>query len=112
MTLGNMRHNGVQSLWVYCRACHRDVVLDVDAYPNDTPVPVIRGQDGLQPMRDGRCRRQAELGRAPGTGPSTPGFAMSPRWLTYRRGGRLVRPSRSSATGSIDNSPGGTLLHK
>jgi hypothetical protein len=32
MTLGNMRANGVRSLLVYCTACPRTVVLNVDAY--------------------------------------------------------------------------------
>jgi hypothetical protein len=33
-----MRHNGVQSLWVLPGLPSR-VVLGVDAYPDDTPVP-------------------------------------------------------------------------
>jgi hypothetical protein len=41
MTLGNMRANGVRSLLVYCLACHRDVVLNVEAYGNDVPVPAF-----------------------------------------------------------------------
>lgn len=41
MTLGNMRANGVRSLLVYCLACHRDVVFDVEAYPDDVPVPAF-----------------------------------------------------------------------
>jgi hypothetical protein len=41
MTLGNMRRNGVRRLVVYCegRGCHRRSILDVDAYPDDAPVP-------------------------------------------------------------------------
>jgi hypothetical protein len=38
MTLGNMRANGVRSLRVYCYACHRDEVLNVDSYPDDVRV--------------------------------------------------------------------------
>jgi hypothetical protein len=41
MTLGNMRSNGVRSLLIYCVACHRDVVLNVDAYGDDVPVPAF-----------------------------------------------------------------------
>jgi hypothetical protein len=39
MTLGNMRHNGVRSLKVYCWGCHHDAVLAVDAWPDHVPVP-------------------------------------------------------------------------
>jgi hypothetical protein len=38
MTLANMRANGVRSLIVYCGACHRDAVFDVDRYPDAVPV--------------------------------------------------------------------------
>ena len=41
MTLGNMRANGVRSLLVYCVACHRDAVFNVDAYGDDVPVPAF-----------------------------------------------------------------------
>jgi hypothetical protein len=37
MTLGNMRANGVRSLLVYCLACHRDVVFDVEMARCDRP---------------------------------------------------------------------------
>jgi hypothetical protein len=33
MTLGKMRENGMRSLMVYCSACSRIVVFDVDAFP-------------------------------------------------------------------------------
>ena len=39
MTLGNMRANGVRSLAVSYWLCHRSVVLAVDRWPDDTPVP-------------------------------------------------------------------------
>jgi hypothetical protein len=41
MTLGNMRGNGVRSLWVRCGAlgCHHDAVIDVSAFPDDATVP-------------------------------------------------------------------------
>jgi len=39
MTLGNMRANGVRSLIVFRHACHRETALDVEAYPDDVPVP-------------------------------------------------------------------------
>ena len=38
ITLGNMRANGVRTLLVYCGACHRDAVLDVEAYGEGVPV--------------------------------------------------------------------------
>jgi hypothetical protein len=38
MTLGNMRENGVRSLLVYCSACPRIVVFNVDTYPETEPV--------------------------------------------------------------------------
>jgi hypothetical protein len=41
MTLGNMRANGVRSLLVYCTACPRTVVLNVDRYPETVPVPAF-----------------------------------------------------------------------
>jgi hypothetical protein len=39
MTLGNMRHNGVRSLKVYCWGCHHDAVLAVDKWPDHVTVP-------------------------------------------------------------------------
>jgi hypothetical protein len=39
MTLGNMRANGVRSLFVCCPPCHRDTDLNVDAYDAKIPVP-------------------------------------------------------------------------
>jgi hypothetical protein len=41
MTLGNMRANGVRSLIVYCSACPRTVVFNVDDYPAAVPVPAF-----------------------------------------------------------------------
>jgi hypothetical protein len=41
MTLGNMRANGIRSLHVYCFTCHHEVVLGVDDYPDDVPVPAF-----------------------------------------------------------------------
>jgi hypothetical protein len=41
MTLGNMRANGVRSLWVQCIVCHHDAVLDVEAWPDHVPVPAF-----------------------------------------------------------------------
>lgn len=39
MTLRNMRENGVRSLLVYCRACSRTVVFNVDHCAEAVPVP-------------------------------------------------------------------------
>jgi hypothetical protein len=41
MTLGNMRANRVRNLLVYCNACPRTVVFNVDAYAEDIPVPAF-----------------------------------------------------------------------
>ena len=41
MTLGNMRANGVRSLLVYCTACSRTVIFNVDAYAETLPVPAF-----------------------------------------------------------------------
>jgi len=41
MTLGNMRANGVRSLLVYCTACPRTVIFNVDGYPERLPVPAF-----------------------------------------------------------------------
>ena len=39
MTLANMRHNGVRSLWVVCTVCHHEAVMNVDAYVDEVTVP-------------------------------------------------------------------------
>jgi hypothetical protein len=39
MTLGNMVENGMRSLFVYCRACHHEAIVNVDSYDPDIPVP-------------------------------------------------------------------------
>jgi len=43
MTLGNMRANGVRMLdaWCLARGCNHHSVVDVDALPDDVPVPSI-----------------------------------------------------------------------
>jgi len=43
MTLGNMRENGVRTVDVWClaRGCNRHSVVDVNALPDDVPVPSI-----------------------------------------------------------------------
>jgi len=41
MTLGNMRANGVRSLIVYCGACPRSAVFNVDRYPDAVPGPAF-----------------------------------------------------------------------
>jgi hypothetical protein len=41
MTLANMRANGVRSLLVYCTACPRTVIFNVDAYAEALPVPAF-----------------------------------------------------------------------
>ena len=41
MTLGNMRANGVRSLFVYCHSCHRSAEFNVDHMPDHVEVPSI-----------------------------------------------------------------------
>jgi transposase len=46
MTLGNMREQGVLHLIAYCHndACRHQAVIDVRAYPAETPVPWFGGK--------------------------------------------------------------------
>jgi hypothetical protein len=39
MTLGNMRRNGVRGLDVTCLHCGHHTEVNVDAHPDDVPVP-------------------------------------------------------------------------
>jgi hypothetical protein len=39
MTLANLRHNGVRSMWVVCVVCHHGTVLNVDTYADEVTVP-------------------------------------------------------------------------
>jgi hypothetical protein len=39
MTLGNMRQNGVRGLFVTCSSCGYHSEVNVDAWPDDVPVP-------------------------------------------------------------------------
>ena len=41
MTLANMRANGVRSLSVTCTGCHRQALMNVDAFNDATPVPAF-----------------------------------------------------------------------
>jgi len=41
MTLGNMRGNGVHSLFVYCNCRHRSADVNVDRYGDDVAVPAF-----------------------------------------------------------------------
>jgi hypothetical protein len=38
-TIGNMRQQDVQSLFVYCNGCHHQTVLNVDSFGDDVTVP-------------------------------------------------------------------------
>jgi hypothetical protein len=66
MTRANMRQNGVRSLLVQCTTCPREVVVNVDPYPDAVPVPALRAADGLHRLRFDRHRCPAELERAAG----------------------------------------------
>jgi hypothetical protein len=50
MTLGNMRRNGVRGLCVTCQHCEHKTKLNVDAWPDDVPVPWFGPR-----MRCSRC---------------------------------------------------------
>jgi hypothetical protein len=41
MTLRNMRSLGVRSLAVTCELCHHAAVVDIEALPDDVPVPAF-----------------------------------------------------------------------
>jgi hypothetical protein len=41
MTPANMRAQGVRSLWVVCKLCHHEAVLNVDRYGDAVPVPAF-----------------------------------------------------------------------
>jgi hypothetical protein len=41
MTLGNIRENGMRSLFVSCWQCHHQAVLSADHWPDDIPVPAF-----------------------------------------------------------------------
>jgi len=42
MTLGTMRRQGVRGLFVTCQHCGRETAVNVDAWPDDVPVPSFR----------------------------------------------------------------------
>jgi hypothetical protein len=58
MTLGDMRDNGVRSLFVSCWNCHHRAVLSADHWPDDAPVPMFgrawraRAAASEQPARE------------------------------------------------------------
>jgi hypothetical protein len=54
MTLGNMRSRGVHSLFATCLACGHKTKVNVDAWPDDAPVPSF--------VRHMRCTRCGNLG--------------------------------------------------
>ena len=41
MTLGNMRENGVRSLFVSCWQFHHEAILNVETWPDQVPVPTF-----------------------------------------------------------------------
>src|SRR5260221_14792506 len=57
MTLGNMRQNGVRGLFVTCPHCGYETAVNMDAWPDDVPVP------SFAPRM--RSRSAASLARLP-----------------------------------------------
>jgi hypothetical protein len=56
MTLGlpiNMRANGVRTLAAWClgRGCNHHRVLDVSAYADDLPVPIVRPEAAVRALQ-------------------------------------------------------------
>ena len=70
MTLGNMRANRVRTLdaWCLARGCNHHSVVDVNALPDDVPVPSIGPRL--------RCERCGHLGAD-----------ARPNWSEYRAPG-------------------------
>ena len=76
MTLGNMRRNGVRGLDVTCSACGHHTEVNVDAWPDDVPVPSFRLHR--------RCTLCGKLGAT-----------TIPNWIERRDsepGGKLCQP--------------------
>jgi hypothetical protein len=57
MDVGNMRANGVRSLFVSCWICHHQAILSADPWPDDVPLPTFGSEDGLHPLPYHRGRR-------------------------------------------------------
>jgi hypothetical protein len=66
MTLANMRENGVRSLAICCRRCHREMIFNVDQWPAETEVPCF-----------GRCMVCTKCG--------TIGADVRPNWRDVTR---------------------------
>jgi ribosomal protein L37E len=73
MALGNMRQNGVRWLYVTCSACGHHTEVNVDAWPDDGPVPSF--------TRHMRCTRCGNVGAS-----------AIPNWI--ERGNSLPRTRR------------------
>jgi hypothetical protein len=76
MTLGNMRQNGVRGLDVTCLHCGHHTGVNVDAWPDDVPVPSFGSRM--------RCTKCGKLGAT-----------VIPNWIERRDnepGGRNYQP--------------------
>jgi hypothetical protein len=66
MTLGNMRQNGVRGLFVTCGSCCYHSEINVDAWPDDVPVPSFGPRMRCRQVRQARRDGETELERAGG----------------------------------------------
>ena len=69
MTLANRRENGEHSLSVTCALCHREAVMNVDAFGDAIPVPAFAAH-GLHRLRGSSAHSVGRIGRSERVGRS------------------------------------------